>query len=103
MGKLEGEFAKAGATVYAISNEGGDELQKMKVAEKLGDHFIFLSDKDAKAADKYMGHYPDGSALKPGTFVIDKQGKIAFSYVEENYANRAESAKVLEAVRAAAK
>ena len=100
---MEQEFVKEGAVVYAISNEGGDQLKKMKESEKLGSNFVFLSDKDSKAADMYMGHYPDGSALKPGTFVIDKKGKIAFSYVEENYASRANSAEVLKAVQQAAK
>ena len=101
MGKLEADLKKENAIVYAISNEEASSLTKMKDAEHLGDSFVFLSDKEMKAADKYMGHYPDGSAVKPGTFVIDKSGKIVFSYVDENYAVRAAANDVLEAVKKA--
>lgn len=103
MGKIENELKKAGATVYALSNEEAGDLNKMKAAEKLGPVFVFLSDHDAKGANNYAGHYPNQTMLKPATFVIGKNGKIVYAYVGEDYKARASAQSVLEAVKKSAK
>lgn len=103
MGKIETELKKAKATVYAISNEEAGDLQKMKVAEKLGDTFVFLSDRETKAANLYAGHYDGKTVLKPATFVIGKGGKIVYAYVGEDYKVRAGVDAVLQAVKQVAR
>ena len=95
---MEKEIKKAGAVVYALSNEEAAALKKMKDAEKLGDTFVFLSDKEAKGADLYAGHYNGQTMLKPATFVIGKNGNIAFAYVGEDYKVRASAQTVLQAL-----
>ena len=99
MGKIETELKKAGAIVYALSNEEAVDLKKMKEGEKLGDTFVFLSDKQTKGADLYAGHYTDKTMLKPATFVIGKGGKIVYAYVGEDYKARASAQNVLDAVK----
>ena len=99
MGKIEADLKKAHATVYALSNEVGSDLNKMKEGEKLGDTFVFLSDHEAKGADLYAGHYNGKTMLKPATFVIGKNGKIVYAYAGEDYKARAGALKVLEAVK----
>ena len=86
---------------YAISNEGADDLKKMKEAEKLGDTFVFLSDQEAKGAAGYAGHYAGKTMLNPATFVIGKNGKIVYAYVGEDYKVRADAQTVLKAVKKA--
>lgn len=103
MAKIEPDLKKAGAVVYAISNEGAPELTKMKEREKLGDVFVFLSDKENKAADKYAGHEKGQTLLKSATFVIGRDGKIAYAYVGEDYRIRAGAQTVLDAVNKVAK
>ena len=99
MGKIETDLKKAGAKVYALSNEGGNDLKKMKESTKLGDTFIFLSDQDARGAGIYAGHYKGMTMLNPATFVIGKNGKILYAYVGEDYKVRAGAQAVLEAVK----
>ncbi len=103
MAKIEQELKKAGAIVYAISNEDAPALKKMKQAEKLGDTFVFLSDREAKAADKYAGHEPKGTLLKSATFVIARDGKISYAYIGEDFRIRAAAQSVLSAVKKIAK
>jgi peroxiredoxin len=103
LGKIEADLKKANAVVYAISNERADALQKMQEAEKLGSTFVFLSDQQAKASENYAGHDPGGTLLKSATFVINKQKKILYAYVGEDYRVRAGADKVLDAVRKASK
>ena len=98
MGTIESEIKKAGAVVYALSNEEAAPLKKMKETEKLGDTFVFLSDKEGKAANNYAGHYAGQTMLNPATFVIGKDGKIAYAYVGEDYKVRASAQHVLQAL-----
>ena len=99
MGKIETDLQKAGAVVYALSNEEAGDLQKMKDLQKLGDTFVFLSDKQAQGANLYVGTYEGKTMLKPATFVIGKGGKIVFAYVGEDYKVRASAQNVLDAVK----
>jgi peroxiredoxin len=95
---VEADIKKAGAVVYAISNEEAGDLKRMKEAEKLGDTFVFLSDKQAKVADSYAGHYSGRTVLKPATLVIGKDGKIVYAYVGEDFKVRASAQSVLQAL-----
>ena len=101
MGKIEPELKKAGTVVYLLSNEGANDLQKMKETENLGEPFVFLSDREAAGAGHYAGHYDGQTMLNPATFVIDRNGKIVYAYVGEDFKTRADTEKVLQAVQKA--
>ncbi len=101
MGQIEADLRKADAIVYAISNEEAGDLQKMKEMQKLNDTFVFLSDKEAKGANLYVGTYTGKTILKPATFVIGKGSKIVFAYVGEDFKVRASAQSVLDAVNKA--
>ena len=103
MGKIEADLKKAGAVVYAISNEDAAALKQMKNGENLGDSFVFLSDKEAKAAAHYAGNYAGETMLNPATFVVGKNGKIVYAYIGEDYKVRADSQTVLQAIDKAGK
>ena len=75
----------------------------MKEREKLGDTFVFLSDKENKASDKYAGHEKGSTLLKSATFVIGRDKKIAYAYVGEDYKIRAAAQMVLDTVTKAGK
>lgn len=92
------DFERAGAAVYAISDEGGAKLNQMRDAEHLG--FVsFLSDPDGAAAKKYAGLYPGSMTHQPGSFVIDRGGKIVYAYANQDYKSRAATSAMLQAVR----
>ncbi|MBC8143884.1 MAG: AhpC/TSA family protein [Armatimonadetes bacterium] len=91
------KIAASGAKVYAISNEGAAELNKMKSGTNL-DFATFLSDPEAKAAQQFGGTYPDKPVLKPVTLVIGKNGKVVYAYTNENYEVRATTDAVLNAL-----
>lgn len=92
------DFERAGAAVYAISSEDSAKLNQMRDVQHLG--FVsFLSDPDGAAAKKYAGLYPGSMTHQPGSFVIDKRGKIVYTYVNQDYKSRAATTAMLQAVR----
>lgn len=102
LGQSKKELLQTGAAVYAISNEDDAALKKMRDQHGL-DFVTFLSDREGKAADLYMGRYPGKSLIKPGTFVIDRNKKIVYSYVNEDYRTRAATDEMLTALKKATK
>jgi len=100
LGQSRTDFVKSGAAVFAISNEGGPDLKKMRDQHKL-DFVTFLSDPKGVAAKQYTGVYPGQTTIKPGTFVIRKDGKVAYAYLNEDYRTRAATDAVLAALREA--
>lgn len=102
LGQSKAELQKSGAQVFAISDEDAPALRRMRDAHKL-DFVTFLSDKKGIAASQYAGVYPGKTTLQPGTFVIDKNKKIAYAYLNEDYKTRAATEAVLMALRKAAK
>ena len=98
LGQSKTELVKTGAAFYALSNEAGPDLKKMR--DQHGVDFItFLSDKDGKAARLYSGVYPDKPYLKPGTYVIGKNKKIVYAYTNENFMTRAPTDAVIAALK----
>ena len=98
LSRRKAEFQRSGAAVYAISNEDAAKLNQMRDGEKL-DFVSFLSDPDGAAAKKYAGLYPGSMTHQPGSFVIDKGGKIVYAYVNQDYKSRAATTAMLQAVR----
>ncbi|MDQ2800898.1 MAG: peroxiredoxin family protein [Armatimonadota bacterium] len=98
LSRHQAEFQRAGAAVYAISNEDAPNLKQMQSNEHLG-FVMFLSDPDGSAARLYAGLYPGSMVHQPGSFVIDKHRKITYAYVNQDYHSRAATTSLLAAVR----
>ena len=98
LARHKADFAGANAAVYAISNETAPDLLKMQTASKT-EFVTFLSDPDGKAAALYAGVYPDSKVHQPGSFVIDKSGKIVYAYVNSDYKSRAATASMVKAAQ----
>jgi len=98
LSRHKADFQRSGAAVYAVSNEDGAKLNQMRDAEKL-DFVTFLSDPDGAAAKKYAGLYPGSMTHQPGSFVLDKHGRIVYAYVNQDYKSRAATTAMLQAVR----
>ena len=98
LAKIQEELDQENAIVYAISNEGAEELKQMKQEHDLGDGFVFLSDPEGQAADLYAGKMENG-VLKAATYVIGRDGTLKLSFVEDDYTKRPPAEDVLAAVR----
>ncbi len=95
-------FVKSGAAVYAISDEAPAAQQKMQDSHGLS-FITFLSDPTGVAARQYAGVYTGQTTLKPAVFVIGRDKKIKYAYLNDNYRLRAADTEVLNAVRAASR
>ena len=98
LSRHKADFQKAGAGVYAISNEEPAKLTEMRDTEKLG-FVTFLSDPNGTAAKLYAGLYPNSMVHQPGSFVIDKSGKIVYAYVNQDFKSRAATTALVQAVK----
>ncbi len=98
IGKDKAAFIQSGAAVYAISDEDPAAQQKMQDEHGL-DFITFLSDKAGTAAHKYAGVYEGRTTLKPAVFVIGKNGKVKYAYINENFRLRAADRDILQAVK----
>ena len=98
LSRHQADFQKAGAAVFAISNEGAPQLKEMRDRANLG-FVTFLSDKDGAAARLYAGLYPNSTVHQPGSFVIDRRGRIVYAYVNQDFKSRAATTSLLQAVR----
>lgn len=71
----------------------------MRSSEHLGDQFVFLSDPEGKLVKHYSGIEHAYETFNPGTYVVGKDGKIAYSFTNISYTVRAPVEDVLAAVR----
>lgn len=75
-------------------------IEKIKAKHPGDVDFPFLEDKNHKVIDRYGLLNPDGKGWPhPATYVIDKQGKVRWKFVEVNYRNRPTNEQILEALR----
>ena len=119
---IEDDLNKAGVQLLAISMDQPAKLKATPDREKL--HYRLLSDSDAAAAtafgiafkvddktvEKYKGYGINLDAASgndhhilphPAVFIANTNGVIRFAHVNPDYKVRLESAKLLEAARAA--
>jgi len=102
VGKDREAFEKSGAAVYAISDE--DPAAQKKMQDEHGLDFItFLSDKAGTAARQYAGVYLGRTTLKPAVFVIGRDRKVRYAYLNDNFRLRAADQDILKAVRGASR
>jgi peroxiredoxin len=98
IGKDREAFIKSGAAVYAISDEAPAAQKKMQDEHGL-DFITFLSDKTGTAARQYAGVYSGRTTLKPAVFVIGRDRKVRYAYLNDNFRLRAADQDILKAVR----
>jgi peroxiredoxin len=109
------EIKAMGAQLVAISPEKPD--QSLSTAEKNKLEFSVLSDAGSKAADTFgiayeltpsiapmapmlKKHNAEGTKLPlSATYVINRDGKIAYAFVNEDYRVRAEPTEILAALK----
>ncbi len=114
------DFIQAGARVIAISPDTVLESKKTKDKNKLS--FELYSDPNNEAAKKLgLAFQVDSKVIEvykkfgidleasqgnsentlpmPGTYVVDKSGKIVFAFLNPDYTMRAEPSEVLEIVK----
>lgn len=93
-----------GAQVLAISVDGRPDGARLK--SKLRFPFAVLSDSEHTVIDRYAGiedNVRRGVAIgKPATYVLDSAGRIRWSYVGEDFADRPLVEEVIAQVRAVA-
>lgn len=89
------DFLDAGARVVGVSSDGGDS--HLKFARKYKLPFLLLSDEDGSVAKKYGVKKTLG--LLPGreTFVISKEGQIAYCF-RSQFNAKAHVSKTIEVV-----
>jgi len=60
-----------------------------------------VEDKDHKVIDRYGIFNPDGRGWPhPATYVVNKQGRVRWRFVEVDYRERASNEQILQALRA---
>ena len=117
---VNAEIEALGARLIAISPQVPDE--SLSTAEKNRLEFEVLSDVDSKVADQYgltfsldedlrpvyknwgadvavVNDDPDCKLPLPATYVINQDGKIVHSFVEEDYTERLEPDEILDSLR----
>lgn len=117
---VNAEIEALGARLVAISPQVPDE--SLSTAEKNRLEFEVLSDVDSKVADQYgltfsldedlrpvyknwgadvavVNDDPDCKLPLPATYVINQDGKIVHSFVEEDYTERLEPDEILDSLR----
>jgi peroxiredoxin len=118
--KMLGQFKKAGATILAVSPDNLKEASK--TVKKRNLDFEVATDPENRAAKMFgIAFQVDSDTLKiykkfgidleasqgnpknelpmPGTYVIDKTGKIRYSYIDPDYTKRADPEEVLEVLK----
>ena len=104
------ENQKHDTEILAVSPDTKENLPQMmtNIAEEdsVASDFPFLSDLDLQVINRYGLFNPDGAGggryqvPHPGTFVIDKEGVVHWSFVEVDYSIRPSNEQVMEALAA---
>ncbi|MCW8131487.1 MAG: AhpC/TSA family protein [Planctomycetota bacterium] len=116
--KIEGDFAKLGYQILAVSPESVASIGK--TGEKDALTYTLLSDESLAASkafklafqvddatkEKYKGYKIDLDGHRwilpvPAVYVTDKDGKIAYAHVNPDYKQRLDPEKIAEAARKA--
>lgn len=97
------EFAAAGARVLMVYPGGPKDLDA-RATEFMGDaafpeHFEMLLDPGYEFTNMYgLRWEAEKETAYPSTFVIDRQGTVAYAKVSRSHGGRASAAEVLEAL-----
>jgi peroxiredoxin len=90
------------AAVLAISADRPE--QSREIAEAYGFDFPLLSDPKGRVIDEFGLRHPDGGIegdiARPALFVLDRDGRIAWRHLTDNWRVRVRPEQVLEQVAA---
>jgi peroxiredoxin Q/BCP len=99
--ELQDEYPRIrglGAELLAVSTD--DRSDARNVVLQLGVGFPVLYDPDTKVARQYGVYNLLGDSLAaPATFVIDKEGRIRWSYIGRDVADRPSGGQILSQLR----
>jgi len=90
-------FARLGTRVYAISTREPEDLKGLQ--EDLGSGVTLLSDPGAVAVSAFGMLDPRFGFARAGTFLLDRQGRVKYVWLTENYRRRPDPDEVLEKAR----
>ena len=93
---------KAEVEILAVSVDPHDKAQNMrnKLADKTGQDFPLLSDPDHRLIDRYglLNDKSKRAIPHPATYVIDREGKVRWKFIEVDYSKRPSNEDVLKEV-----
>lgn len=109
LGKLTGlldEQQRNEVQILAISPDSPENSQKLAAGleKRYGSkpHFPLLSDPEHQVIDRYGLLNPRGEGYPhPAVYVIDRQGRVVWRFVETDYKVRAEHEDILKALEQA--
>lgn len=99
LGKLQehtADFAAKGASIVAISVDPADKSAAL--ADKIGVEFPILSDLDLATIKNYGIEDVGNDISLPASFVIGRDGKIAYAYIGDRPRDRPEVPELLGAL-----
>ena len=96
------EIKALGAEVLAVSADAPQESRKMAESAEL--EFSLLSDSEGKALDAFGLRHPGGSIdggdiARPAVFIIDREGRVAWRELTDNWRVRVRPETVLEQLK----
>jgi peroxiredoxin len=96
------DLKNEGAELLAISVDPGTE--SLRLAGRYGFEFPLLSDPGLSTIDAYGVRHRDGGLdgdiARPAIFILDREGRIVWRQLTENWRVRARPEPILERLRA---
>lgn len=79
------EFARLGVSLYAIAVGPAAELAPLQ--EKLGAGMTLLADPEGRAVTAF-GMLEGNGLARAATFLLDREGRVSYRWLAENYRKR---------------
>lgn len=96
-----GEMRALNSAIFAISVDTPEQNKEVVEANNLS--FRILSDPDGKAMDafgvRHKGAWMGKDIARPAVFIIDRNGKVAWKAVTDNWRVRVRPEEVLDQLR----
>ncbi len=99
LSSLKGDFESAGAEVFGVSIDHPFAQEAFRRSEQIEAHLLADFEPKGEVARKYGVYLDSVGAATRGTFVIDKDGKVAYKVVNE-IGNPRDQNEVVEALAA---
>jgi peroxiredoxin len=90
------QFQAYNAQIIALSVETVEQGQALK--SSLGLTFLILPNPDASVINRYAGLEEGTGRAKPATFVIGRNGRVAWTYIGQDPGDRPTNEMILEAL-----
>jgi peroxiredoxin len=90
------EFARLGVSLYAIAVGPAAALAPLQ--EKLGAGMTLLADPEGRAVTAF-GMLEGNGLARAATFLLDREGRVSYRWLAENYRKRPEPDDILAKAR----